>query len=49
MTDWLSDALLVPLAEQLAEELGIQIPMGMAGKVAGDRSYRLIYKSRFQV
>jgi len=35
MTDWLADSILVPLAEELAQELGLQIPLGTAGKIAG--------------
>ena len=35
MTDWLADAIIVPLAEELAQELGLSIPFGTAGKIAG--------------
>jgi hypothetical protein len=35
MGDWLVDALLVPMAEELAQELGVQIPFGEMGKLAG--------------
>jgi hypothetical protein len=35
MGDWLVDALLVPMAEELAQELGVHIPFGEMGKLAG--------------
>jgi hypothetical protein len=35
MAEWLTDSVLIPLAEELAQELGLQIPFGTAGKLAG--------------
>ena len=35
MADWLADSILVPMAEELAQELGLQIPLGTTAKMAG--------------
>ena len=35
MAEWLIESVLGPMAEDLAEEMGIQIPLGTTGKIAG--------------
>jgi hypothetical protein len=35
MAEWLIETVLGPMAEELADELGIHIPLGTTGKIAG--------------
>ena len=40
MAEWLIESVLGPMAEDLAQEMGIQIPLGTTGKIAGTYPYR---------